>query len=343
MAVRGMARERAGHVPALEGDDGLMGWVEGASEGPLLLCVGGVHGNEPAGVQALEAILGAVRGRREALAGDFVAIAGNLHALAAGRRFIAYDLNRAWTPARLAAPESDGGDARDDSAIRPIGSGRGRAPAPEDLEVARMLGLLDEVARRRRGPVYVLDLHTTSGRGGAFTSTDDNPACRTFARQIPLPLVLGLADHLEGTLHSYLEGLGYTTMGCECGQHQEPRAVKRALAAIWLAIRAAGLLGDADAPEARRAHEMLWNASRHLPAFLETVYRHPVASGDRYVTRPGMRNFQRISAGDVIGDDRSGEVAAPFGGMLLMPLYQRLGEDGFFVVREAGRCADASP
>ena len=60
----------------------------------------------------------------------------------------------------------------------------------------------------------------------------------------------------------------------------------------------------------------------------------PFEERDRYVTRPGFRNFQRIAAGEVIGDDRHGEVAAPEGGMLLMPLYQRLGEDGFFVVRE---------
>ena len=84
-------------------------------------------------------------------------------------------------------------------------------------------------------------------------------------------------------------------------------------------------------------------------------YRHPAEEEDRYLTRPGFRNFQRVRAGDVIGDDRHGEVVAPKSGRILMPLYQELGEDGFFVVRDVaaarsavgrtadGRCVAASP
>ncbi|MYG80397.1 MAG: hypothetical protein F4187_00860 [Gemmatimonadetes bacterium] len=317
-----------------EGGDGLIGWVEGASEGPLLLCFGGVHGNEPAGVRALEAMVDTVRARSGVMTGDLVAVVGNRSALAAGQRFIAYDLNRAWTPEFLGALESRGDGASADGAIGATNSRRDGTPAREDLEVLRVQGILAEVAARRRGPVYVLDLHSTSGRGGTFTSTDDRPGHRAFAREIPLPMVLGLDDHLRGTLLSHLNRLGYTTVLCECGQHEEAQAATRAVAAIWLAIRAAGLLGDSDAPEARRAFEMLRNLTGHLPGYLETVYRHPVEERDDYATRPGWRNFQRVQAGDVVGDDRNGEVAAPCSGMLLMPLYQRLGEDGFFVVRD---------
>ena len=321
--------------------DGLIGWVEGRSEGPLLLCIGGVHGNEPAGVRGLEEMVGKVEARRDALAGDFVAIVGNMPAVAAGRRFMTYDLNRAWTPLHVGALQAGHRTESDDAVVHSITHRRARAPVPEDLEVVRVLELLEEVAARRRGPVYVLDLHTTSGKGGTFTSTEDHPRYRRFAMEVPFPLVLGLDDHLEGTLLGYLRTLGYTTMLCECGQHQEPRAALRAVAAIWIAIRAAGLLGEEDAPEARRAFEMLRNTCAHLPPVLETVYRHPFDERDRYVTRPGFRNFQRIEAGGKQigrrpqdGDDRNGEVAAPQGGRLLMPLYQRLGEDGFFVVQE---------
>lgn len=330
----GAARATHGSSAVEVTGEGLIGWVEGRSEGPLLVCVGGVHGNEPAGVRGLEEMVAKVRARRDVLAGDFVAIVGNIPALAAGRRFMAYDLNRAWTPLHVAALQAGHRTESDDEVVHSITRRRARAPAPEDLEVLRVLELLERVAARRRGPVYVLDLHTTSGKSGTFTSTEDHPRYRRFAMEVPFPLVLGLDDHLEGTLLGYLRSLGYTTMLCECGQHREPRAALRAIAAVWIAIRAAGLLGEQDAPEARRAFEMLRNTCAHLPRVLETVYRHPFEERDRYVTRPGFRNFQRIAAGEVIGDDRHGEVAAPEGGMLLMPLYQRLGEDGFFVVRE---------
>ena len=312
----------SGGVATREGRDGLIGWVKGDTEGPLLLCVGGLHGNEPAGVAALEELVAEIEARRHLVRGDFVAVAGNLQALVAGRRFMSYDLNRAWTAARI-------GLARDR-----IGSANGTPAAPEDVELVRMLSVLDEVAARRRGPVWFLDLHTTSGGGGAFTTSADEPRHRRFAMSIPAPLVLGLNQHLEGTLTGYLDSLGYTSAVFECGQHEEAESRVRAASAVWLAIRAAGLLADGDAPEARSGYRRLETAYRLLPRILEMRYRHPVEKEDGYVTRPGFRNFQPVRAGDVVGDDRRGEVTAPKGGRILMPLYQELGEDGFFVVRD---------
>ena len=305
-----------------EARDGLIGWVKGDAEGPLLLCVGGLHGNEPAGVAALEELVAEIEARKHMVRGDFVAVAGNLQALAAGRRFMSYDLNRAWTASRI-------GEARDR-----IGSANGSLAASEDVELVRVLGVLDEVASRRRGRVWFLDLHTTSGGGGAFTTSADEPRRKRFAMSIPAPLVLGLNQHLEGTLTAYLDSLGYTSAVFECGQHEEAESRVRAASAIWLAIRAAGLLADRDAPEARSGCRRLETAYRRLPRILEMRYRHPVEVEDGYTTRPGFRNFQAVRAGDVIGDDRDGEVMAPKGGRILMPLYQELGEDGFFVVRD---------
>lgn len=313
---------RSGDGGTQEARDGLIGWVRGNAEGPLLLCVGGLHGNEPAGVRALEELVAMVAGRRQALRGDFVAVAGNLRALAAGRRFMSYDLNRAWTPFRI-------GEARDR-----VLSANGSAAVAEDLELVRLLGVLDEVTSGRRGSAWFLDLHTTSGGGGAFTTSADKSRHKRFAMSIPAPLILRLDEHLEGTLTSYMKGVGYTTAVFECGQHEEAESRIRAESAVWLAIRAAGLLADRDVPEARSGYRRLEEAYRHLPRILEMRYRHPVEGEDGYVTRPGFRNFQPVRAGDVIGDDRHGEVMAPKSGRILMPLYQELGEDGFFVVRD---------
>lgn len=327
-----------GPVPDLR--SGLIGWVEGHSEGPLLLCIGGLHGNEPAGVLALKTLIEQIRARRHLLSGDFVAVIGNSRALASGRRFMSYDLNRAWTPSRVEG-------SRHGLAVHGEPSGRSsssprRNPAlgPEDAEMVRLQHLLDAVSRRRRGPVNVLDLHTTSGWGGTFTSTADRPAHRRFAMAIPVPLVLGLNEHLEGTLLTHLDDLGYTTTVCECGQHEEPRAVNRAQAAVWLALEAAGMLSSAAIPDFESSYRIMRAARRNLPRTFEMVHRHPVQPEDRYRTRPGFTNFQPVRAGTVIGQDRTGEIVAPVGGMLLMPLYQELGEDGFFVVRERGHLRD---
>lgn len=298
---------------------GRVAWVAGRSDGPLLLCVGGLHGNEPAGVVALEEVVGALEARRDRMRGDFVAVAGNLGALAAGRRFVAYDLNRAWTADRVAS------------------NGQGAEAVGEDGEVRRLLAVLAEVAERRRGPVFVLDIHTTSGGGGAFTTTSDYLGNRRFAMEIPAPLVLGLDEAIEGTLIGYLDDFGYTTAVFECGQHEEDAAVGRAVSAVWLAIGAAGLLAEDDAPEARGGRRALRRAFRRLPRVLEVRYRHPAEEEDRYMSRPGFLNFQPVRAGEVLGDDRRGRVTAPESGRILMPLYQEQGEDAFFVVRAFSR------
>lgn len=286
------------------------------------------------------------------MAGDFVAAVGNTAALNAGRRFLSYDMNRAWTAGRIDlsrnghAPSGAYPGVADDlqraqksadpsrPGVHTLHRRRVSAPLPEDLEMVRLLRLLGVIAERRRGPVHVLDLHTTSGRGGTFTSTADIPRNRRFAMKIPVPLVLGLDEHLEGTLLGHLDELGYTTTVCECGQHDEPRAVTRAQAAVWLAVQAAGLLPEAAVPEAPRSFRIMRAARDHLPKVFETIHRHPVTPADRYRTRPGFGNFQLVRAGQVVGDDRQGKVGAPISGRLLMPLYQELGEDGFFVVRE---------
>lgn len=302
--------------------EGVIGWVEGATGGPLLLCVGGLHGNESAGVLALEEVVAEIGSRRHLLAGDFVAVTGNMQALEAGRRFLSYDLNRAWTPARIA------------TALDRLQTAGGVDGPPEDRELLRMLRILELVSERRRGQVYVLDLHSTSGGGGAFSTASNSPGHRRFVAAIPVPMIRQLNVHLEGTLTRHLDGLGYVTAVFESGQHEEPEAQVRARRAVWLAVRAAGLLPDPDAPEARLGYRALARESRALPRVLDMTYRHPIEEEDGYVTRPGFRNFLPVRAGEVIGDDRHGEVAAPKSGRILMPLYQELGEDGFFIVRD---------
>jgi succinylglutamate desuccinylase len=49
---------------------------------------------------------------------------------------------------------------------------------------------------------------------------------------------------------------------------------------------------------------------------------------------PGYENFQAIQRGQRVAVDRDGDIGSPSTGRILMPLYQGLGEDGFFVARD---------
>ncbi|HEY0458172.1 MAG TPA: hypothetical protein VGC97_03405 [Pyrinomonadaceae bacterium] len=49
---------------------------------------------------------------------------------------------------------------------------------------------------------------------------------------------------------------------------------------------------------------------------------------------PGFDNFQPVKRGELLAQQKSGAVYANENGLILMPLYQKLGEDGFFLGRE---------
>ena len=48
---------------------------------------------------------------------------------------------------------------------------------------------------------------------------------------------------------------------------------------------------------------------------------------------PGYENFQAIEIGEKLGTDHQGPVTSPLSGLILMPLYQEQGGEGFFVVQ----------
>lgn len=297
----------------------VLGCVRGQRAGPTLVCVGGLHGNEPAGIRGLERVLEVLDRRRPPVQGEFLALSGNRAALARRRRFLDLDLNRAWTEERVRA-------------LR--GPGTPLIPGAEAREQAALLREMDEAEGRARGPVYLLDLHTTSGAGGTFASAGDTLRNRAFARSFPAPFILGLEELVEGTLTEYYDGVGYVCAAFESGQHDDPRSVDLAEAAVWIALEGSGVLPSGAVPEAAEAVRSMARACRHLPRVLEMRYRHPVEPSDAFVMDPGFRNFHPVERGRPLARDRRGRILAPESGLLLMPLYQEQGEDGFFIIRE---------
>jgi Succinylglutamate desuccinylase / Aspartoacylase family len=295
----------------------VLGRIVGGAPGPTLICVGGVHGNEPAGVLALERILASLRGSAVELRGEFVALTGNRQALGAGRRFLATDLNRAWKVDR----------------IRKLRSNGGCGACPEDEELVDLLDAIEDAASQARGEVFVLDLHTTSAAGGLFTTVADTLPNRRFAMAIPVPLILGLEELVNGTMLEYLGRCGFTTAVMEGGQHEDPRSVDLLEAGLWLAIAAAGLASESDLPHAFESRRSLRREVRGLPKALEMRHRYHIDPGDDFKMRPGYKSFDSIRHGEVLAFDHNGEVRAPSNSRILMPLYQEQGNDGFFLVR----------
>ena len=301
----------------------------GAEPGPTLIVVGSLHGNEPAGAaglqRALERLAGGGGVAGPELRGEVVGLAGNLAALAQGTRYVEHDLNRLWTAERLAWVRAADGERGGPGLT--VEEGEMRAL---DAEIGRTL----DAARAAGRPVFLLDLHTTSGGGPAFCVLEDTLPMRRFGLELEAPLVLGLEEELSGTLTHWLADLGVVAVGFEAGQHEDPAAVDRAEAAVWLALEAAGCLARGARPEVAAARRRLAAERRSLPRVVEVRYRHPVTPGDGFRMAPGYVTFSRVRAGQALAVDHDGPVTTPQDGLLLMPLYQRQGDDGFFLVRQ---------
>lgn len=297
----------------------LVGAIDGEAGGPQLVVIGAMHGNEPAGLAAAERVLAHLRERPpRRLRGRLLAIRGNNAALAEGVRYLGTDLNRAFTAERmdrLARGELDPG-------------------CPEDREQAELLALIDEQLAAPYRPVIMLDFHTASAKSVPFILIGDNLPNFTFASHFPLPVVLGLEEQIDGALLEHFNALGHMTMGVEGGQHDDPTSIDYLVAVLWVALVAAGMIEPDDVPDFAAQRQLLSDAAGDLPGFLEVRHRHPVTDEDQFVMQPGYVNFQPVEVGERLACDRQGPIHAPFTGLIMLPLYQGRGSDGYFLARE---------
>ena len=306
--------------------DRLIGRHGGGSDGPLLLCVAGLHGNEPAGIEALRRVHRRLAETRPPFRGRLVGLAGNLPALSRGTRFVDEDLNRVWTLERITALEGAAGDGARPSSVLDTAEGE------QQRQILRAVRSLLQTADREE--VYCLDLHTTSSRSVPFLTLSDSLRSRSFAMNFPVPIVLGLEEEVEGTLLDFLDHLAIAGVGLEGGKHDDPASVDHLERAVWLALVSLGIVELADVPEHDGLRRRLRQAAVGIPSLFEVRYRHALRTGDAFRMEPGYENFQPVEAGELVARDRRGEIRVPEPGRIFLPLYQDKGSEGFLLVRE---------
>ncbi len=297
-----------------------LGSLEGENPGPTMVVVGGIHGNEPAGVHAVRRVLAEIEARKIPLSGRLIGLGGNLGALAAEVRFHDRDLNRQWFPDHLEAL-------------------RVRDPAldtPEDKEQRELLLVFEQLDEAYDHPLVIMDLHSFSAEGPPFSVVADTLRNRPIAYSLRVPIIFGLEEAVEGTLLGYLADLGHIAVAFEAGQHDDPRTVENHTAAVWIALVSAGLVERSDLPGLAEHEARLEEAGEGLPRAVEIVYRHAIVPTDEFSMDPGFHNFQPVRRSQRLATDAGGEVTAPYTARMLMPLYQGQGEDGFFLIRDLG-------
>ncbi len=300
----------------------IIGRVRGDNPGPLLVLIGAMHGNEPAGVKAVEYLfkmleVEPIRNPDFTLSGNVLGLIGNMKAYKHNQRFIDRDMNRCWSSNTLDEP---------------------MASISEHEEIKQVHDtIIQEIKETGSDTLILMDLHTTSSDQGIFSIPSESEESLTIAKELHAPVILGIADGLKGTsLHYFNEeniGIDTTAVVFESGQHEDPLSVNRAIAAIINCMRTVNMI---DGKHVENVHDnILIEFSKPLPKVAELIYGHAISEEDAFIMKPGFANFSLVSKGDWIANDKDGKILAPHSGRLLMPLYQKQGEDGFFIIEEA--------
>ncbi len=282
-----------------------------ANSGPVFFVIGGMHGNEPSGVQASQQVLQELNSSDLELRGQVHFLAGNVAALNQGVRFVDSDLNRMWA---------------DDFEER-------LERCSEYHEKRELSAVVQTICNGRFDNVYALDLHTTSGDTLPFVTIDDALPNRDFAMCTGAPIILGIEEHVHGSVLEFFNEQGATVIGFEGGQHTSEVAVNNHRRVIYSALVYAGLT----------TWEELFTASIQVKKpefpsageFFEIIHRHALDPNKAsFVMNQGYSSFQPVAKGDIVAKNDSRDVRIEKTGFILMPLYQRLGSEGYFLIRK---------
>ncbi|HUQ28778.1 MAG TPA: succinylglutamate desuccinylase/aspartoacylase family protein [Usitatibacter sp.] len=303
---------------------------EALAEGPRLIVLGAVHGNETCGTHAIRRVLDEIDAGAIALragAATFVPVTNPLafeRAQRAGDR----NLNRNLFP----------------------------KPDPADFEDRLANRLCPLLARHD----VLLDLHSTRGRTEPFALVgppDNTGALEPFSRsseERALAKRLGVRRFVQGWLATYARGVerrvregtgtaanadprygvgtteymrsaGGYAITLECGQHEDPRAVDVAYRAIRNTLAFLGLVREAP-PEPVASYEALR---------IRDVFDRAHAA-DRFERE--WASFDPLARGDVIAHRNDGTVLkAEFDGRILFPDVGALPGNEWFYAAETVR------
>nr|WP_299383141.1 succinylglutamate desuccinylase/aspartoacylase family protein [Allomuricauda sp.] len=293
----------------------IIGHLKGKLPGPTVVFFAGIHGNEPAGVFALKQVIRELKLQQTPINGEFYAIAGNLPALEKNVRFVEKDLNRIWSHELF---EKSGPNTENLSV--------------DEREMYQLYQLLSEILEQNQGPFYFIDLHTTSSDTSPFMVLNDSLLNRKFASHYPLPIILGIEEYLIGALLSYINELGYVSLGYEGGQHDDIVAIKNCIDFVKFTLGITELVSY-DATALAHIKQEILESGEVSSKFYEIYYQYEIEQGSDFEMQPGFANFQKIPRGTELALDNGNKLVTSKKRQIFMPLYQELGSEGFYYIQ----------
>ena len=303
----------------------LIGSVIGENTKYLFLCVGGIHGNEREGVTAAANVINNLKTHSKDLKGSIVGLKGNLKAISEYKRYIDYDLNRIWRKEFI--------DKLNDPDHVP--------KYHEETELKELYKAIHDVINTLKPEkVFFLDLHNTSSPKGTFAVSFSQKIQAKLRDNLKVPIIMGMEKVLKGTLIEYIENLGYHGIAFEGGDLNANTSGQILESGIWIILNTMGFIDKDKIPKYNAHRTFLNSLVNSFPLMNELLYVHKVNDNKDFKMNPGYLNFQEIKKGDILAKNKDGEIIAPYSGILLMPLYQSQGQEGFYIIKDLNKVMD---
>ncbi len=291
----------------------IIGKYTSGKEGPLLLISGGIHGNEPSGVIALQKVFKELEKTKPNINGTLLGISGNQKALNKDQRYIDEDLNRVWTKEKMQ---------------------KEKANTHEEKEREEILQLLKNYPAKDFTKRYFMDCHTTSSDSLPYLSVQDVNDNDAWSRNFPTYIVRGFSDIITGDFDHYLSRSGFTGFVFEAGEHESKTSIENQEGMIWLCLKEACQLDLSQISCYPECVENFKEKNAPKQKVFDIAYRHGIVEEDDFKMEPGFQNFQEIEKGQLLAIQNGEEIRSKWNARIFMPLYQAQGNDGFFVIKE---------
>ena len=308
----------------------LLNTFAGHDNNKVLFIIGAIHGNEPAGVIAWKRFMKIFGKSKFQLNGLVVAFIGNDEAYKKNVRFIAEDMNRLFASENVWILGNNKKLHAEEKAVYKI------SESIKQILTARAKELNTSCE------AILLDIHTTSAQSIPFCVVTSDFASNFWTDTLGVPVIHGLDKKMgSNSLISFFnpENLGLKTHALivEAGQHASADAVDFAYQCIIKTMRVFDLMNEETASKFLFRAENMDSAHQtsdsETPAALELIYRHALKPEDIFEMQPNFKNFDRVTTQTLLAHQNGKPIYSPLDAYLLMPLYQKQGNDGFFLVK----------
>lgn len=291
----------------------IIGEIDGNGEGPLLIFVGGLHGNETTGMKALEKVFNEFSFDKSKLKGRAIAMRGNIEAIRQNIRYVSMDLNRIWDVKHYKRAND--------------------YQAAELFELQELRQIVENELKGKYTKAYLIDLHTTSAPTIPFLVTKESSENKAFIEKLDVPYVTGLIGYLDGTMLGWMCDKGHCGMAFESGQHDSRVSVIKHESFVMLSMYYSGFLPELPEKMVAELHQILDDELKPKHNHFQLIKRYKIDEEEEFKMMKGYSNFQKIIKSEVLAKNKHGDIVSNVNGNIFMPLYQDQGDDGFFIIK----------